>query len=413
MLQTRRDRVRLPAVTEMASIEQASGSSPARTAADLAARFRERYSAVPRLFRAPGRVNLIGEHTDYNDGFVMPSAIDFYIWVAASPRPDRKLVVHSENFEGTVEIDLDQPNPSARGLWSDYMQGVATVLERSGYRLRGANLLVCGEVPVGAGLSSSAAIEVATAMALLEIAGARMPRAELAQLCRRAENEFVGAHVGIMDPFVSCCGRAGKALMLDCRSLAYTLLPIPDGVSLVICNTMVKHTLASGEYNVRRQECEEGVRLLKGALPHIQALRDVLPGQLDAHRTLLPPAIYKRCRHVIGENARVVAAAGALEKGDLPSFGKYMAESHISLRDDYEVSCAELDAMVELAGQMKSVYGARMTGGGFGGCTVNLVNSAEVTQFQERVADSYRKATGLSPEIFVSGAAEGASEVTL
>lgn len=395
----------------MRFLKQSTDSAVARSATDLKERFCERYGAAPRVFRAPGRVNLIGEHTDYNDGFVMPSAIDFYIWVAISPREDRKLMLHSENFTDTVEIDLDQPNPRAKGQWSDYMQGVAVTLEQAGHRLRGANLLVRGEVPIGSGLSSSAAIEVATGTALLNTAGVMVPGTELAQLCRQAENNFVGARVGIMDPFVSCCGHAGKALMLDCRSLNYHLLPIPDGVSLVICNTMVKHTLASGEYNTRRQECEEGVRLLRGPLPHVRTLRDVGLDELESHRFILPPLIYRRCRHVISENARVLAAANALGAGDLPSFGKYMAESHASLRDDYQVSCPELDLMVKLAGEVRGVYGARMTGGGFGGCTINLVKNADVTEFQELLANSYQNSTGLTPQIFVSAAAEGASEV--
>jgi galactokinase len=214
-----------------------------------------------------------------------------------------------------------------------------------------------------------------------------------------------------MDPFVSCCGHAGQALMLDCRSLDYRLLPIPEGVSLVICNTTVKHALASGEYNTRRRECEQGVRLLGGPLPHVRALRDVGLDELKLHGSVLPPLIYRRCRHVISENARVLAAARALGEGDLARFGEYMAESHASLRDDYQVSCPELDLMVKLAVQMRGVYGARMTGGGFGGCTVNLVKNADVTEFQEVVANSYQKSTGLTPQIFVSAAAEGASEV--
>src|ERR1700739_1868597 len=259
----------------MGSPKPATGLAATSTAAQLAERFRERYGHTPRLFRAPGRVNLIGEHTDYNDGFVMPSAIEFYVWTAINPRNDRKLIVHSENFPDCVEIDLDQPNPKAKAHWSDFIQGIATTLERAGHRLCGANLVIQGDVPIGSGLSSSAAIEVATATALFQNSGVILAGTQLAQLCQRAENEFVGARVGIMDPFVSCCGHAGHALMLDCRSLDYELLPIPESVSLVICNTMVKHTLASSEYNTRRQECEKGVQLLRAALPEVRALRDV------------------------------------------------------------------------------------------------------------------------------------------
>ena len=373
--------------------------------------FRQRYGTAARVFRAPGRVNLIGEHTDYNDGFVMPAAIELSVWAAIAPRDDRKLVVHSDNFSESAEIDLDDPDPRPRNQWSDYVQGVAMILDRACPSLRGANLLICGEVSIGSGLSSSAAIEVATGFALLENSGLPVDRVELAKLCRRAENEFVGARVGIMDQFISCCGHAGKALMLDCRSLSYRLLPIPDDVSLVICNTMVKHDLASGEYNTRRAECEEGVRLLSRRLPLVRALRDVRIEDLDRFRGELPQTIYRRCRHVVTENARVLDAADALEKADLKTVGRLMAESHISLKNDYEVSCPELDLMVELAGQVSGVHGARMTGGGFGGSTVNLVDKPSVEGFRRSVATAYEKATGLSPQILVSAAAEGAGEV--
>ena len=285
------------------------------------------------------------------------------------------------------------------------------MLERAGHHLEGANLLILGDVPIGSGLSSSAAIEVASGFALLENSGLPVHRIELVKLCRRAENDFVGARVGIMDPFISGCGQAGHALMLDCRSLEYRLLPLPRDVSLVICNTMVKHELASGEYNTRRAECEEGVRLLSRSLTSICALRDVSLAELEARAGTLPKTIYRRCRHVITEDARVTKAAASLEQGDLDTFGALMADSHRSLRDDYEVSCAELDLMVELAARQDNVYGARMTGGGFGGCTINLVRTDAVNEFRSRVGDAYQKSIGLAPQIFVSPAAEGAGEV--
>ena len=374
--------------------------------------FRQRYGTSARVFRAPGRVNLIGEHTDYHDGFVRPAAIELSVWAAIAPRADRKLVVHSENFAESAEIDLDDHDPRSRSHWSDYVQGVAMMLDRTHPSLLGANLLISGEVSIGSGLSSSAAIEVATAFALLENSELPVDRVELAKLCRRAENEFVGARVGIMDQFISCCGHAGKALMLDCRSLNYRLLPIPADVSLVICNTMVKHDLASSEYNTRRAECEEAVRLLSRKMPQVRALRDVRVEDLARSSGVLPPTIYRRCRHVVTENARVLDAAAALEKEDLKTFGRLMAESHISLKNDYEVSCPELDLMVELAGQVGGVHGARMTGGGFGGSTVNLVDNRSVESFRHSVANAYEKATGLLPQILVSAAAEGAGEVS-
>ena len=373
--------------------------------------FRQLFGAHARVFRAPGRVNLIGEHTDYNDGFVMPAAIDRSVWAAVSPRSDKHLVVRSTNFTDSVEIDLDKEDSRAARHWSDYVHGVAVMLRQAGHCLRGANLLIRGDVPIGAGLSSSAAVEVATALALMGNSGVSVDRVELAKLCRRAENEFVGARVGIMDQFISCMAQAGHALCLDCRSLQHRALPVPRDVSLVICNTMVTHELAGNEYNTRRAECEEGVRLLSRSLPGIRALRDVTPEQLQRHASELPTTILKRCRHVVLENARVCDAAAALDRGDLAAFGRLMRESHQSLRADYEVSCAELDLMVALTEKQEGVYGARMTGGGFGGCTVSLVRSDATAEFQRAVSAAYSAKTGLEPQIWVSSAAAGAGEV--
>jgi galactokinase len=373
--------------------------------------FQHQLGPGAQVFRAPGRVNLIGEHTDYNDGFVMPAAIDFSTWVAILARDDRRVSVYSENFSEQIEFDLADKSLQRTGHWSDYVKGVAVALERAGHRLRGARLHLRGEVPIGSGLSSSAAIEVATGFALLANSGISIGRVDLAQLCQRAENESVGTRSGIMDQFISCCGQKGKALLLDCRSLEYKLLPLFENTPLVICNTMVKHELASGEYNTRRAECEAGVRHLSQALPSVRALRDVSLAELELHGRDLPDVIYRRCRHVISENARVIDAASALEQDDLEDFGQLMYESHGSLRDDYEVSCAELDMMVELARQVEGVYGARMTGGGFGGCTINLVKAETVEQFKRAVARGYEEATGLVPEIYVCHAAQGAEEV--
>ncbi len=368
-------------------------------------------NAGAKVYRAPGRVNLIGEHTDYNDGFVMPVAIDRYTQVAIKPRDDRKLCIHSQNFSEGIEFNLDQQKPRERGHWSDYVLGVAVVLGQAGYALRGADLTIQSNVPIGAGLSSSAAIEVATALAMLENSDLELDRVQIAKLCQRAENEFVGMRCGIMDQFVSCLARAGNALMLDCRSLEYRLLPLPEDVRLVICNTMVKHELGASEYNTRRAECEAGVRHFANVRPDVRALRDVTVRDLEQERDKLPEVIYKRCRHVITENARVREAAGALERGDLRRFGALMAQSHRSLRDDYEVSSPELDTMVDLANQVEGVYGARMTGGGFGGCTVNLVAADRVEEFKRAVAPGYNRKTGHTPEIYVCSAAGGASRL--
>jgi len=379
--------------------------------AEFAEAFRSLYGGQPRIYRAPGRVNLIGEHTDYNEGFVMPAAIDFFTLVAIDTRDDRRIVIRSENFSERAELDLDQTPSRGRGHWSDYPFGVAVKLEAAGQHLRGANMLVRGEVPIGSGLSSSAAIEVATGFALLDIAGTRIDRLELAKVCRQAENEFVGMRCGLMDPFISCFGQTGHALMLDCRSLDYRLLPLPDNMKLVVCNTMVKHELAASEYNARRAECEEGVRLLARELPEVRFLRDVTIGNLEQLGNELPAVVGKRSRHVVSENARVVEAAAALEREDLKTFGELMGESHRSLRDDYEVSCGELDVMVDIANQAEGVFGARMTGGGFGGCTINLVRSESIESFKGVVAKDYAQATGREPEIYVCSSAQGAERV--
>ncbi len=365
-----------------------------------------------RTFRAPGRVNLIGEHTDYNDGFVMPAALDFSTWVRVSPLEQRSLQIFSENFNDEVEVDLDNLNLVARSHWSDYPVGVAVEMQRAGHRLRGARLQIRGEVPIGSGLSSSAAIEVGTACALAANSGLKIDNRELALLCQRAENEFVGARVGIMDQFISLFGQAQKALLLDCRSLEFKLLPLPDNVRLIICNTMVKHELASSAYNERRAQCEEGVRHLAQFYANVRALRDVTLEQLEQHRSGLSEVVYRRCRHVITENARVLAAGDALEQHDLPYFGTLMGESHLSLRDDYEVSSDELDLMVKLAQKVDGVYGSRMTGGGFGGSTVNLVKEEMADEFRTRVAAGYEQVTKLKPEIYICIAANGAEEVS-
>lgn len=378
---------------------------------ELLSRFDTRQRAESRVFRALGRVNLIGEHTDYNDGFVMPVAIDLSTRIAVAPQTGRTISVFSENFQEEISFDLDDAAPQPRRHWSDYVRGVAWALERSEYQLRGAQLHIQGDLPIGAGLSSSAAIEVATAYALLSHSGFEVPRVEIPRLCQRAENGFVGMRCGIMDQFISCMGEKGKALLLDCRSLEYLLLPLPENIRLVICDTMVKHELAAGEYNKRRAECEEGVKHLAQRLNGVSALRDVTLAELESAGRDLPEKIYRRCRHVISENARVAQAGSALERSDLHDFGRLMAASHRSLRDDYEVSCYELDLMVSLANSLRGTLGSRMTGGGFGGCTVNLVAEESVTEFKTRIAADYESTTGIPPEIYVCCAADGAREV--
>jgi galactokinase len=379
----------------------------------LREKFLELYGVAPEgLYRAPGRVNLIGEHTDYNEGFVMPAALDMYTYVAARPRADRKLRAYSMNFQQSFETSLDDIRPGKTGAWNDYVRGVAGVLESLGQRLKGADLVILGEVPLGAGLSSSAAIEVATALALLGISRIDLGRTEIAQVCQKAEHLYTETRCGIMDQFISCHGREGHALELDCRSLEFQLLALPWSVQLVICNSMVKHEHATGEYNSRRAECEAGVQALQKAMPGIRSLRDVTAAELEKHRDLLSPVIYQRCRHVITENDRVQQAANALERENVQEFGRLMFESHRSLRADYQVSCRELDVLVEAAAPLKGVYGARMTGGGFGGCTINLVQTEHVQEFRETILRGYEAETGIRPQIFFSKASQGAEALT-
>lgn len=380
---------------------------------ELVRRFEARFGNVPRIFRAPGRVNLIGEHTDYNEGFVMPAAVEFSTLVAIYPRSDRKLLIQSAEFPGDSQFDVDRLPVQRTSSWCDYILGVAAALQQRGSPLAGANLLVHGNVPIGAGLSSSAAIEVASALALLSLDGKRLPLPEVAKVCRQAENEFVGARVGIMDQFVSCMGKAGHALLLDCRSLEFQFAPIPVGIEIVVCNTMVKHDLATGAYNQRREECEQGVRYFAKADPSIRALRDVSSELLEQIGNELPPTIQKRCTHVIRENQRTLAAARSLADGDLGRMGTLMRESHESLRDLYEVSCRELDAMVDAAQGLPGFIGGRMTGGGFGGCTVNLVREENASDFAAQIAERYHQATGIIPQIYPCHADNGAQELSL
>ncbi|SJZ92243.1 galactokinase [Consotaella salsifontis] len=371
-----------------------------------------RSAAGPRGFAAPGRVNLIGEHTDYNDGFVLPVALDMTTRIEAEPRADRTVTVRSRMNGAEFSFNLDESDPAPRRDWSDYVRGVVVMLQRAGHRLTGASLVVDSNVPTGSGLSSSAALEVSVGYSLVRLAGEEIALPELAKLCQKAENEFVGMRCGIMDQFISCCGVAGHALLIDCRSLSTRTVAIPQGTRIVICNSMVHHELASGEYNLRRQDCERGVELLKPAMGEITALRDVSPEALEAHRDLLPETTYRRCRHVVSENARVLAAVDALASDDPWRFGQLMVESHASMKDDYEITCPEIDQLVEIALAQRGVYGSRMTGGGFGGCTVSLVADEAAEDFERALVEGYHAATGITPPIYDCVAGPGVREIT-
>ena len=372
--------------------------------------FHDLYGHTPRIFSAPGRVNLIGEHTDYNGGYVLPMAIDRRTFVAAAQRDDRRVRCLSTDFNRPIEFELNRESHPV-GDWSDYVRGVAACLLRDEFNLKGADLLIASEVPIGAGLSSSAAIEVATGYALLKIADQPVDLVALALACQRAEQEFAGTQCGIMDQYISCLGIDGHALLIDCRSLEYRAVPIDlSRARVVICNSMVKHELASGEYNQRRAQCEEGVRRLTRYLPGIQSLRDVEIEDFDQLADSLPEVVRRRCNHVITENARTIAAVESLDAADLHRFGQLIFASHESLREDYEVSCPELDLLVEIASQIPGIYGARMTGGGFGGCTVNLVESHQVASFIGTIRGDYEKRTGRQPDCYPCVASGGVRE---
>jgi galactokinase len=364
------------------------------------------------LFRAPGRVNLIGEHTDYNEGFVLPMAIDRDTVVAAAPAAGRKVRVRSLNRQETAEFDLDAPSSGRRGAWIDYVEGVGRMLERRGARLLGADLVLESDVPEGAGLSSSASLEVSTGLAMLSIAGCRLPPDELALSGQAAEHEYVGTQCGIMDQLVAVRARAGHALLIDCRSLEARPIPLDLGpVRIVVLDSGVKHELAASEYNRRRAECAQALEVLRGTSPGLRSLRDLGSADVAAATAALPDTLARRCRHVVTENERTLRAAEALAAGDLAAFGALMAASHRSLRDDYEVSCLELDALVDAAAAQPGVLGARMTGGGFGGCTVNLVETSALDGALEAIRRAFARRFRREPRAFVTRAAAGAEEI--
>lgn len=363
------------------------------------------------VFLAPGRVNLIGEHTDYAGGFVLPAAIDFGTLATISPRRDGRLEIWSQNFREGITFPINDLPQSPQKHWSDYPLGVIWALQESGVEVPPFSMALWGNVPVAAGLSSSASLEVVTALAALSLAGREMPRKQIAQLCQRAENVYVGSSCGIMDQFIAANGAADHALLLDCRSLEFRLAPIPHEISLVIANTMVKHSVVGGEYGNRRAEVEEGTAILARHRPEIRLLRDASPEDLQCWGGEMPEKVMRRCRHIITENLRTAAAADALEAGDLKKLGTLMAEAHASYRDDFEASCPEADAMVDAAQGLPGLVGARLTGGGFGGCTINLVESKHAQEFSAQLHDKYKAATGIDADIYRSHASAAAHRI--
>ena len=370
-----------------------------------------RFDATPHIYVAPGRVNLIGEHTDYAEGFVMPAAIDFATLAAISPRTDGKVVIYAENFGEERSFDAASLPEKGTGSWTDYPLGVLRILQGEGYTIPSLSLSLWGDVPLGSGLSSSAAVEVATATAVTALMGITIPGPKLARLCQRAENEFVGANCGIMDQFISANGAEDNALLLDCRDLSFKLAPIPHDVALVIANTMVKHSVAGSGYTTRRAQVEEACRILATHRPEIKFLRDATVEDLEKWGHEIDPEALKRARHVITENNRTVAAAHALIANDMPTLGRLMHEAHISYSKDFEASCVEADTMVDLAQDLPGLIGARLTGGGFGGCTINLVQKDKAADFAADLKDRYKQATGIDPEIHICHASAGAHAI--
>lgn len=368
--------------------------------------FREKFGSTEgfRLFRAPGRVNLIGEHTDYNLGFVLPVALEMACYTGSAPAPDARLRVYSRNQDQTKEWDIGAVaslEPSRH--WTDYVIGVAQQLIKAGYDFAPTNLYIDSTVPEGGGLSSSAALEVSSALALLR--GRSIPPLELARLCQRAEREFVGMPCGIMDQYISVFGKAHAAIKIDCRSLESEAVDLPE-VDILAVNTMVKHELGQSAYRDRVRECAAAAAAMGAG-----SLRDATPEQLEAAKGAIPEVVYRRARHVITEDQRVIAFIEASHRADLPAMGRLFIESHRSLQHDYEVSCEELDFLVDTALTIEGVFGARMTGGGFGGCTVNLVRSGRSAAFREEIACAYQRHFSIEPQIYECRPAAGAGEV--
>ncbi|MGC9349103.1 MAG: galactokinase [Anaerolineae bacterium] len=380
---------------------------------DKAARaFYARFQRRPEgIFRAPGRVNLIGEHTDYNDGFVLPVAVDRAAWLAASPREDGWATVRAldmKNDEQTFTVDRVPPSD---GGWSDYPKGVVWTLLEDNFKLKGLDAVLTSDVPVGAGMSSSAALEVVFGYAWMTFSGFELDLPDLALLCQRAENQYVGVNCGIMDQMISACGKADHAMMLDTRSLERTYYPMPEGIAIVVADSMVRRALTGSEYNVRRAQCEQAVSILQNHLPDIQALRDVSVESLERFRAELPDVVYRRARHVITENDRVLKVTQELESGNIERVGEMLVEGHHSLRDDYEVSIPELDTLVEAAVEVDGCYGARLTGAGFGGCIIALVAEDVVPEIETHLTEVYEAVHDKKPTVYVTRPADGVSRV--
>ncbi|HEX9901891.1 MAG TPA: galactokinase [Acidobacteriota bacterium] len=376
-------------------------------AAKVQAAYRDLYREEPLLIRSPGRVNLIGEHTDYNEGFVLPAAVDKAIIFALGPAGGQECFLQALDLEEAYAFHPDLITRTGLG-WPNYLMGVVREIRRSGRKVPAFRCLFGGDIPIGAGMSSSAALEAGLAFGLNRLFDMGMEPLDMVKLAQRAENEFVGVRCGIMDQFINIFGRPRSVLKLDCRSLEHAYYPFDrDDLRIVLCDTRVKRELASSEYNVRRSQCEEGVKVLGKYNPGLRSLRDVTADLLEAHHGELDPVVFRRCAYVLGENERVESACRDLERGDFTSFGRRMNASHDGLRDDYQVSCRELDILVEAARSAPGVLGSRLMGAGFGGCTINLVESGALEEFQNRMGREYRAQTGRETLFYFSRLSSG------
>lgn len=370
--------------------------------------FRNKYGADPLVFRSPGRVNIIGEHTDYNEGYVLPAAIDKYIYIAIAPRTDKELHLFSQDFQESLELNLEQELRPVPSGWPNYILGVVDQLKQINCPLSGFNLVIDGDVPIGAGLSSSAAVECATAFALNDLFKLGLEKLEMVKLAQQAEHSFAGVRCGIMDQFASMFGKKGHAIKLDCRSLEFEYVPLDlKGYKIVLLNSNVKHSLASTEYNTRREQCEQGVAWVKEHHPQVISLRDADLDMLTRHVLNRDELIYRRCKYVVEENQRLSEACEDLKKGDLQALGKKMFRSHEGLSREYEVSCRELDLLVKAVENNPAVLGARMMGGGFGGCTINLVKEEAIKELVEGIRQSYQQQTGLELTYYIADIENG------
>jgi galactokinase len=365
-------------------------------------------TAEPLFVRSPGRVNLIGEHTDYNDGFVFPMAIEPHVLLAVRARDDEKVIARTTLFpDQPVEFSIAKPIERAEPAWGNYVRGAVAMLKRKGVPLVGMDCMIANTLPSGGGLSSSAAMEVGVGRAMLALAGETMDSLTLALLAQKAEHEYALVPCGIMDQMIVASGRTGHAMLLDCRTLVPEFAPLGDDVTVVVVNSMAHHSLADGEYAKRRKECETGVAYFQKTDPSIKALRDVTVRQVKSVQEDLDDVTFRRCRHVVTENERCLKFAQLLKAGDYAGAGKLMLASHASLRDDYEVSVKELDFLVDTAEKLEGVYGSRMTGGGFGGCTVSLVKPAAVDAFMTDIGRIFKDKFGVDPVRFATKATDG------